>query len=589
MIGKTKKENSGKNKNIIRFSKLIIKKNKARLIFSFILVFLTSIMNLALPQLTKNIIDEGITKVNIPLLLKFIIFYFIVSALSALFNLVIEYSYSVMKNKVIVDLKIRVLNHLSKLSGKYYSNIKTGNILSITQDDMSIIESFDASLIFSIIDDLFTSMVSIVFLIKMRADLFLIVLTLQIFLILIQNNFTEKISSKVAKMRKKYGENSNLLQEYISNIMNIVLSKSKLKFFRTYLKEERSLINKYIDIDVTMAVNVLIARVFSALIMVCIYGYGGYMVIKNNMTIGTLLAFQQYTTMFIGPCINIVRSNNRIQQAKVSIDRVYTLLDEEIEIKIDNKGYGLTKGNINEIKFKDIYFTYLYKEKTDNDYILNGISMTFKKGTSSAIVGGSGCGKTTLINLLYRLWDVNEGEISIDGRNIKDINLLSLRKNINVVGQDIFMFDDSIRNNILISKKISDEEIFKICNVVGLMDFIGGLQEGLDTIIGEKGVKISGGQKQRISLARALVNDSDIIVLDEATSALDNITQENILKNMKAYLNDKIVIVIAHRLSTIKDVDNIYVLHKGKVVESGNGEKLEISGGMYSELAKSNI
>lgn len=589
MIGKTKKENSGKNKNIIRFSKLIIKKNKARLIFSFILVFLTSIMNLALPQLTKNIIDEGITKVNIPLLLKFIIFYFIVSALSALFNLVIEYSYSVMKNKVIVDLKIRVLNHLSKLSGKYYSNIKTGNILSITQDDMSIIESFDASLIFSIIDDLFTSMVSIVFLIKMRADLFLIVLTLQIFLILIQNNFTEKISSKVAKMRKKYGENSNLLQEYISNIMNIVLSKSKLKFFRTYLKEERSLINKYIDIDVTMAVNVLIARVFSALIMVCIYGYGGYMVIKNNMTIGTLLAFQQYTTMFIGPCINIVRSNNRIQQAKVSIDRVYTLLDEEIEIKIDNKGYGLTKGNINEIKFKDIYFTYLYKEKTDNDYILNGISMTFKKGTSSAIVGGSGCGKTTLINLLYRLWDVNEGEISIDGRNIKDINLLSLRKNINVVGQDIFMFDDSIRNNILISKKISDEEIFKICNVVGLMDFIGGLQEGLDTIIGEKGVKISGGQKQRISLARALVNDSDIIVLDEATSALDNITQENILKNMKAYLNDKIVIVIAHRLSTIKDVDNIYVLHKGKVVESGNGEKLEISGGMYSVLAKSNI
>jgi ABC-type multidrug transport system fused ATPase/permease subunit len=368
--------------------------------------------------------------------------------------------------------------------------------------------------------------------------------------------------------------------------MNIVLSKSKLKFFKTYLRKEKDLIKKYINIDMTIGGNMLIAKIFSALIMVCIYGYGGYIVIKGNMTLGTLLAFQEYTTMFIGPCINIIRANNRIQQTKVSIDRVYFLLDEESDIKINDKGYKLLKGNINEIEFKDVYFKYLNKEKADSNYVLKDINLMFKKGATSAIVGESGCGKTTLVNLIYRFWDVNEGKILIDGINIKDINLLTLRKSISVVSQDILMLDDSIRNNIILSSTINDEEILRICEVVGLTDFVKGLKDGLDTVIGEKGVKISGGQRQRISIARALVNDNDILVFDEATSALDNISQAYILKNMKKYMQDKIVIIIAHRLSTIKDADNIYVLHNGKIVESGNKEELKLNDGIYNKLVK---
>ena len=191
-----------------------------------------------------------------------------------------------------------------------------------------------------------------------------------------------------------------------------------------------------------------------------------------------------------------------------------------------------------------------------------------------------------MVNLIYRFWDVNEGKILIDGINIKDINLLTLRKSISVVSQDILMLDDSIRNNIILSSTINDEEILRICEVVGLTDFVKGLKDGLDTVIGEKGVKISGGQRQRISIARALVNDNDILVFDEATSALDNISQAYILKNMKKYMQDKIVIIIAHRLSTIKDADNIYVLHNGKIVESGNKEELKLNDGIYNKLVK---
>ena len=586
MIVKKRKREKDKYKNIIRFSKLLIKKNKIQLIIAFILVILTSIMDLILPQFTKYIIDYGIMKKSITLTFKFISLSFIISILSALLNFMLEYLYSIMKNKVTIDLRIKILDHLSKLSGNYYLNIKTGNMLSIIQDDINIIENFDSSLIFSIVANLLTSAVSIVLLVGMKLDLFLMVLVLQVSLVLIQNKLTNKIANQTNIIRKKYGENSSLIQEYISNIMNIVLSKSKLKFFKTYLRKEKDLIKKYINIDMTIGGNMLIAKIFSALIMVCIYGYGGYIVIKGNMTLGTLLAFQEYTTMFIGPCINIIRANNRIQQTKVSIDRVYFLLDEESDIKINDKGYKLLKGNINEIEFKDVYFKYLNKEKADSNYVLKDINLMFKKGATSAIVGESGCGKTTLVNLIYRFWDVNEGKILIDGINIKDINLLTLRKSISVVSQDILMLDDSIRNNKILSSTINDEEILRICEVVGLTDFVKGLKDGLDTVIGEKGVKISGGQRQRISIARALVNDNDILVFDEATSALDNISQAYILKNMKKYMQDKIVIIIAHRLSTIKDADNIYVLHNGKIVESGNKEELKLNDGIYNKLVK---
>ncbi|MDX5701532.1 ATP-binding cassette domain-containing protein [Clostridioides difficile] len=261
----------------------------------------------------------------------------------------------------------------------------------------------------------------------------------------------------------------------------------------------------------------------------------------------------------------------------------------------------------NIIEFKNIYFSYkeigkkklqnleqdeqidcTYEDIETDSYILSNINITFRKGETTALIGESGSGKSTIVNLLYRLWDIQKGEITIDGINIKNINLKSLRKSINIVTQDMLMFDDTIRNNININKSLSDEELKNICSVVGMNDFISRLENGFDTIIGEKGVKISGGQKQRIALARSLVNDSKILILDEATSALDNISQSEILRNIRAYVKGKIVIIIAHRLSTIKDADNIYVLEKGKVVESGKDKELFIRNGIYRKLVTLN-
>ncbi|MCU9807297.1 ABC transporter ATP-binding protein/permease [Paraclostridium sp. AKS46] len=590
MKKKYSENNEIKNKNLKRFARLIFKKNKGKLLLSFILVTIIAIFDLIQPQVTRMIVDEGIGTKNINLLLKLIIIYGTIGVSSAILDVLLSYVYAVMQKIITVDMKVKLLNHLSKLSGKYYSNIKTGNIISIIESDIFIIENFGAELVFSIIVNIFTASMALFFLIRIQLDLFLIVFILQIVLTLFQTKFTKLISDKTTEIRNDSGNLSNKIQEYVSNIMNVVVSKSRMKFFSTYLSKEKDIIKKYLKLDIIISGNIAIAMSFSTLITVSIYGFGGYKIINGNMTIGELLAFQQYTTMFIGPCISIVRANTKIQQAKVSLDRVYSVIDEEIDIKVNNSGLKVADIECNIIEFKKVSFSYKEMDKQELQHldILNNIDLTFKKGQTTAIVGGSGCGKSTIVNLLYRLWDTCKGEITIDGINIRNMNLKSLRQSINIVTQDLLMFDDTVRNNISINKNLSNEELEKICDIVGINGFIDSLENGLNTIIGERGTKISGGQKQRIALARSLASDSKILILDEATSALDNISQNEIIKNIREYVKNKIVIIIAHRLSTIKDADNIYVLEKGRVIESGKDKELLETEGVYVKLANSN-
>ena len=569
-----------KDKNLIRFFKLVVEKNKSKLIISFLLVFTISIIDLLLPQITRAILDKGIAKSNMSLLIKLVLIYGVLSIGSSLISIVLEYLYSIMKNTVVTNLKIRLLNHLSKLSGKYFSGIKTGNILSIIESDIFILKSFNAELIYSIVVNLFTAICAMFFLLKIQYDLFLIVLVLQLALVLFQSRVTKIIAKKTRYIRDESGKISNITQEYISNIMNVILTKSKLKFFKLYLKQEKNLIKKFLELDMIMSGNIAISRILSGLITITIYGYGGYKIINKSMTLGELIAFQQYTGMLIGPCVSIIRSSNRIQQLKVSLDRLFTVIDENIEIKVNNQSYKLENKLCNQIEFKYVCFKY----NENNNHILNDINLKFKYGEITGLVGGSGCGKSTIVNLLYRFWDVSEGSISINNINIKDINLKSLRNNINIVTQDLLIFDDTIKNNIKLNSNINDENLKEICEAVGLNDLIESFDEGFNTIVGEKGVKISGGQKQRIAIARALASDSQILIFDEATSALDNISQRTILENINGLLKNKIVIVIAHRLSTIKNADKIYVIDKGIVSEAGTHKELLLNESIYYDL-----
>lgn len=571
-------------KNIKRFLKILFEKNKLIASIAFSIMIITSVLDLFIPQVTRLILDDAISKGKTTLLIKLVLLYGAISISSAILSIVLEYIYSKMKKRVSIKLKIKLLKHIYKLSGDYYTNIKTGNILSIIESDIFIVENFGAEILFSLIVDAITACIALFFLVRIEFDLLIIVIVLQIVLTVSQSKFTKIISSKTREIRQDDGNMANIVQEYISNIMNIVISKSRFKFFKRYIKQEKRLVSKCIKLDMIISSNISISRILSSLMTISIYSYGGLKIINGKMSIGELIAFQQYTGMLIGPCINIIRSNTRIQQSLVSINRIFGILDEPIVINQDNKGIRIKDDFEGDIIFDEVDFSY------NEDRTLNNMNIRFEKGKMTAIVGSSGCGKSTIVNLLFRLWDIDNGKIIIDDIDIKDYNLKSLRQRISIVTQDLLLFDDSILNNLTLgNKNISKEYAEEICEKVGICEFINNLPNGFETIVGEKGVKLSGGQKQRIAIARTLIAKSSIIIFDEATSALDNVSQKIILENIRELLKNKTVIVIAHRLSTIMDADKIYVLNKGQVVESGSHEELLIKKGVYYNLSNEQI
>lgn len=569
-----------KKNNLIRFLEIALKKNKKNAISAFFLMIITSILSLFIPQVTKTIMDDAIKYGNVEKLLKLISLYILITITSSIFSFILEYIYSKMKKNVSMTFKMKMIRHLSKLSGSYYTNIKTGNILNILDNDIYVVESLGAELLFSLIVDFFTAFISLVFLINMQYDLLIIIIILQAIILYSQSKFTKLIAAKNEEIITTAGEAANIKQEYVSNLMNVIISKAKLNIFKQYLNKERNMIKASIRMDMIFSMSRATGSIFSSFLTVAIYGYGGYKIIRGTMTFGELIAFQQYTGMLISPCMNIIRSNISIQQAKVSVDRIFSILDEPININNNDSGVGCVENFKGELLFDKVNFSY-----DDETSILDDLSLKFDNGKITALVGASGCGKSTISKLIFRLWDVNDGEIMIDGIPIKNYNLNEIRKNISIITQDTLLFDDTILNNLTLGKKCVDkEDITKVCKSVGIYDFITNLPQGVDTVVGERGVKLSGGQKQRISIARSLLCNSKIIIFDEATSALDNISQSMILENINEFLINKTVIVIAHRLSTVRNADKIYVIDEGHVIEEGSHEELILNESSYYNL-----
>lgn len=563
-----------------RFVRILVKGNKYLIAILFCIMLTIAGLDLIEPQITKTIIDNAIGLKNTNLLIKSILLYTLVIIISAILNIVLTYLESIMKKRVAIKLKNKSLKHLSKLSGNYYSNIKTGNIISILNSDIFNIENFGIEILLSIVIDIITAIATLIILINLQPDLLIIVLVIQLIIIVIQTKFSKELSNKTREIRQKDGDISNLIQEYVSNIMNIVISKSKQNFFKRYTKEQRILTNKCINLDLKIAKNTSEINVMSGLIIISIFGYGGLKIINNELSLGELISFQQYIGLLIMPCTRIVNSNTRIQQALVSAERIFELIDEPIEIQQNNVGKKIEKDDNCTIKFENVSFSYTKEYKN-----LDGINIVFKPYETTALVGSSGSGKSTIINLIFRMWDVDDGEIYINNVDIREYNLKNLRKNISIVTQDSLLFDDTIKNNILLNRKnIEENKFINLCNKLRINEFVDDLEDGFDTIIGENGVKLSGGQKQRLSIARALLGNEKIIIFDEATSALDNISQKIVLKTIKEFTKEKTVIFIAHRISTIVDADKIYVLENGKVIEEGNHIELLKNNKVYRKM-----
>lgn len=318
----------------------------------------------------------------------------------------------------------------------------------------------------------------------------------------------------------------------------------------------------------------------SAIIIAFILYYGTHLIFDGKMTQGAFVAFITSLLMLYKPVRTMGQILTNVQNVFVAMGRIFELFDYYPEIKDSENPVELAELK-NSIKFNDVSFEYIKGQE-----VLKTVNLEVKKGETVAIVGASGCGKSTLANLLPRLYDVKSGSILIDDINIKNIKLSSLRKLISIVFQDNFLFTGTIKENILISNPNATEaELENVINASNLKDFISSLPNGIDTVIGERGVTLSGGQRQRIAIARAMIRNSQIIVLDEATSSLDNESELTVQKALDNLINNKTVITIAHRLSTIKNADRIIVLNSGQIVEQGTHEELlKIQNGNYKNL-----
>ncbi|MEE0248840.1 ABC transporter ATP-binding protein [Peptacetobacter hiranonis] len=551
---------------------------KKLFILDMICAFSASMCNLLYPIMTRNIMDDIIPNKKIDLLFIFAAILIVIFIAKAGFNYFMQYWGHVVGVRMQADMRSVVFRHLQKLPNKYFDENKSGVTMSrIVNDLMDITELAHHGP-----EDLFISLVTILgsFIILMGIDipLTLIIFAVLPFAVWFVARKKDKMGNAFMKSRVKVGEVNATLENSIAG----------MKVTKSFCTEDEELekfdkINNIFK-DAREESYKAMAEYFSGmnffmdLLEWIAMILGGYYTYVGRITIGDFAAYILYVKMFIEPMKKLVNFTEQYQNGMTGFKRFKEIMDEEIQEEAKNpKELQNVKGNI---EIENASFTY-----EDENEVISDLSLSIEAGKTIALVGPSGGGKTTLCSLIPRFYELDSGDIKIDGNSIKDVSLRSLRKNIGVVQQDVFLFTGTIRDNIICGNpEATEEEMIEAAKKARIHDFVMNLPEKYDTYIGERGVKLSGGQKQRISISRIFLKNPPIIILDEATSALDNVTEREIQASLEELSKDRTNIVVAHRLSTIKNADEIIVITNGKISERGTHDELIKAGGIYATL-----
>lgn len=542
---------------------------------SFFLVFISSVMRVLSPFIVLKVFDNAITEMQIERLFSYSSLFILTTIIGSASEILYQYIISRFNRKMVLKLRKKCYEHINNLSGNYMSNYNSGDLFTTLYRDIEEIPSVLTTSLFNFISNLITVIGLIYFLVSLQFDLLIILISFQILLYFIQRYYNKKFKKTTENTRIAIGALNSSAQEMIANLFAFTEGALKRYFKKKHYDLENEYASKLINGSFILTLNNSILSLINSITVATILCYGGYKVILGSLTYGGLVTFNLYSQRFMGPILQLVQFNNSLTSCSISWSRLNNLLDIKTTV-INGTRIEKLKGHI---IFDNVSF--LYEDKKS---ILHNISMEFKTGRTYAIVGPSGAGKTTLMHLLFRLWDCNEGKITVDNINIKDLDIDCLRSQISIVSQNIFLLNDSIYNNIVLENGVSTNELYDILVQADIYDFINSLPQKLDTIVGENGIKLSGGEKQRISIARALLRKSPILIFDEATSMLDNETEDKIISILLESFKDITVILIAHRLSTVKNASLIYVLDNGTFIECGTHDELLKMGGFYYNL-----
>lgn len=531
------------------------------------------------PRLTPVAIDDKIMHKDFPGLQFIILIMLGTLILQGLIQYIMTYLTSWIGQKIIFDLRKKIFEHILSLDLNFFDKNPIGRIVTrVTSDVEVLFEVFSSGLV-TAFGDIFLIIWILYFMFSLDSTLSLVTLSVLPVLIYGTSVFRRKVRDSYRKIRILVAKLNSYIQEHISGI-TIVQYFSKenrtVNEFEIINREHTNQNNKSVFY---YAVFFPVVELLGAISAGLIIWYGGGQVIQNAISIGVIISFIQFTEMFFRPIRDLSEKYNILQTAMASSERIFSLLDEKPDIAdyASSSDYIKIKG---EIEFKYVSFAY-----NDGEYVLRNISFKINEGEKVAFVGATGAGKTTIISLLARFYEVKEGQILIDGTDIKKYNQKQLRKNIGIVLQDVFLFSGNIKENITLGNQFVSEESVKdaIMNT-GLKPFIDSLPENILQRVNERGSSLSVGQKQLISFARALAYNPRILVLDEATSSVDTNTEILIQNAIKKLIEGRTSIIIAHRLSTIQTCDKIIVMHKGEIREMGTHQELLELNRLYYKL-----
>ena len=483
-------------------------------------------------------------------------------------------------NKILYDIRKKLYNHLQALSARFYANNQVGQVISRVINDVEQTKDFILTGLMNIWLDCITIIIALSIMFFLDVKLTLAALFIFPFYILTVYVFFGRLRKLTRERSQALAEVQGFLHERVQGISVVKSFAIEDNEAKNFDKKNTNFLTRALKHTRWNAYSFAAINTVTDIGPIIVIGVGAYLAISGSITVGTLAAFVGYLELLFGPLRRLVASFTTLTQSFASMDRVFQLIDEDYDIK---NGVGAQPIEIKQGRSDIDHVSFQYN---DNEApILKDINLSIEKGETVAFVGMSGGGKSTLINLIPRFYDVTSGQILIDGHNIKDFLTGSLRNQIGLVQQDNILFSDTVKENILLGRPTAtDEEVVEAAKMANAHDFIMNLPQGYDTEVGERGVKLSGGQKQRLSIARIFLNNPPILILDEATSALDLESESIIQEALDVLSKDRTTLIVAHRLSTITHADKIVVIENGHIVETGTHRELIAKQGAYEHL-----
>lgn len=564
-----------------------VKPYKWRIIATILVGILKFGIPMLIPLLIKYVIDDIINNGAISVEEKFArlgialgIAVFIFVIVRPTIEFLRQYLAQWTSNKILYDIRKRLYNHLQALSARFYANNQAGQVISRVINDVEQTKDFILTGLMNIWLDCITIIIALSIMFVLDVKLTLAAIIVFPVYILTVYFFFGRLRNLTRKRSQALAEVQGFLHERVQGMSVIKSFAIEDNEAVNFDKHNSNFLQRAFTHTRWNAYSFAAINTVTDLGPLIVIGSGAVLAINGSITVGTLAAFVGYLEQLFGPLRRLVSSFTTLTQSFASMDRVFQLMDESYDIK-NKKGALPLEIQEGRIEINNVSFRYNADEST----ILNHINLDIEQGETVAFVGMSGGGKSTLINLIPRFYDVTDGEIKIDGTNIKSYLTGSLRHQIGLVQQDNVLFSDTIKENILLGRPdATDEEVIAAAKMANAHDFIMELTDGYDTEVGERGVKLSGGQKQRISIARIFLNNPPIIILDEATSALDLESESIIQDALNILSKDRTTLIVAHRLSTITHADKIVVIENGEIVESGTHQELLAKKGAYEHL-----